>query len=504
MPAVVGAQSIPRLTAIDFSKAEISQSGPESFYVRNVVLSDETVSLTISLNTEGFWQISDVVSESKNLLPANLVLDFATLEAVDDTTIGIDWIIYNGSILSGKLSLSGEDISVSKEFSSRGSFSDTSIDYPKALGELLAGRESNALTAALAEVRSEYEEKLAALKASYDSVISERDALSKKHDAVQAQLSSLKADNAKLKTQLDELSKDVDTATADGLMVPEALAQSYIDKLDALTSEISALNTKITQLETKIVEMGKTVSTPVAVDTKTSDEATLKLQLAELHEKNTNLASEMASLETSIREELLGKGFIAVIRPALTNTLLSSFDTSEAQLGLWHVGSERATQIDPGILFGKLLLPLSQGASPVLYSFNARSTDPPDEWVGFGLHIFVENVEKRGYGLGDSLLVWLTRDREVYKNNYTYLQLYRSDDDIHMGRVMDAVIQEPITESIQIDVLYEPVRQYITIAVDGEEKIRYKTWFGIEAGVQVALRSLGTAEFTDLSVTSKP
>ena len=67
------------------------------------------------------------------------------------------------------------------------------------------------------------------------------------------------------------------------------------------------------------------------------------------------------------------------------------------------------------MLFGKLLLPAEQKDSPVLYSFKAKSTDPPNEWVGFGLHIYVDNVEKRGYGLGDSLLVWLTRDQEVYK-----------------------------------------------------------------------------------------
>ena len=151
-----------------------------------------------------------------------------------------------------------------------------------------------------------------------------------------------------------------------------------------------------------------------------------------------------------------------------------------------------------------MILPVEQAEKPVLYSFKARSTDPDEEWVGLGLHIFVENVEKRGYGLGNSLLVWLTRDQEVYKNDYTYLQLYRSDDDVNMDRVMDAVIQEPITEFLDIEVLYQPDEQYITVSVNAEEKIRYKTWFGIDEGIQVALRSLGTAEFSDLVVTSTP
>jgi hypothetical protein len=101
-------------------------------------------------------------------------------------------------------------------------------------------------------------------------------------------------------------------------------------------------------------------------------------------------------------------------------------------------------------------------------------------------------------------LVWLTRDREVYGTDTTHLQLYRSDDDINMGRVMDALVSEPLTDGVDVEVLYEPVRQYITIAVDGEEKIRYKTWFGVEEGVSIALRSLGTAEFTNLEVVTVP
>ena len=212
----------------------------------------------------------------------------------------------------------------------------------------------------------------------------------------------------------------------------------------------------------------------------------------------------MAHMEVSIRSDLLTNGFISMMKPSFTKTLNSGFGTSVSQLGVWRVGPNYAAQLDRDMLFGKLLLPSNQGLSPVLYSFKARSTDPADEWVGIGVHIYVDGVDKRGYGLGKSLLVWLTRDRDVYKTDYTYLQLYRSDDDVYMERVMDAVIPEPITTYRQIDILYEPVNQYVTIAVDREEKIRYKTWFGINSGVEVALRSLGTAEFTDLIIKTLP
>jgi hypothetical protein len=69
-----------------------------------------------------------------------------------------------------------------------------------------------------------------------------------------------------------------------------------------------------------------------------------------------------------------------------------------------------------------------------------------------------------------------------------------------MGRVLDSAIQESISDKLQIEVLYQPVEEYLTVSVNGVEKIRYKTWFGINSGVEVALRSLDSAEFTNLEV----
>ena len=106
--------------------------------------------------------------------------------------------------------------------------------------------------------------------------------------------------------------------------------------------------------------------------------------------------------------------------------------------------------------------------------------------------------------MGRSLLVWLTRDPEIRKNELTYLQLYRSDDDINMGRALDASIPESLGDFMQVDVLYEPQTQYITVAVNGEDRVRYRTWFGINAGLEIALRTLGRAEFRDFSVRTMP
>lgn len=599
------AQSAPSLSSIDFSGAEISQSGPESFYVRNVVLPDQTVSLTIALNAEGLWEIKDVVSESENIIPTDVILDFATVEVKDEGNLEIDWIIYNGSILSGVLGLSGDDVTVAAMFSARGSM-DSVSEYPKALGDLLEGNETGISEADLAALREEYEDKIATLSTDYDTVVAERDALKTKVDSAAAESDSLveqidklkedkaslqklkdklEADNTSLQEMIDTLKTSGSAATDSTVSASESLVQSYIDKLDKLQAEITALRATVSsledQLESEMIAAAAAVSKSLsedfdwavatlssslsdevgaatasisasltdgvaaAIDLEAATEAitsaisddldaakaaiiesissievpqttvvtsssgnqdhqvsTLQAQIEDLTSRNAELTRRLTHIDDEIRSTLMKNGFIALIRPTLNRTLLSSFEPSEAQLGFWHVGDKSAAQLEKSMLFGKLLLPVTQDDEPVLYSFKARSTDPENEWVGLGLHIFVDNVEKRGYGLGDSLLVWLTRDQEVYKNNYTYLQLYRSDDDVHMDRVMDAVIPEPITEFIRIEVLYQPVLQYITILVDGEEKLRYKTWFGIDEGVQVALRSLGTAEFSNLLVTT--
>jgi hypothetical protein len=184
--------------------------------------------------------------------------------------------------------------------------------------------------------------------------------------------------------------------------------------------------------------------------------------------------------------------------PRLRRALIDDLADARVQLGDWRLSGRTAVQTDPEQYFAKLMLPAPQRTRPTLYRFSARSLD--EGWVGLGLHLFVEETGKRGYGLGRSLLVWFTRDPEVYRNRLTYLQVYRSDDDVNMARVADAVIEEPIAEELDIEVLFEPQNNYITVAVNGRDKLRYRTWFGIDEGTTVALRTLGRAEFRDLSV----
>jgi cell division protein FtsB len=235
-----------------------------------------------------------------------------------------------------------------------------------------------------------------------------------------------------------------------------------------------------------------------------ADAAGLTAQLADLTRQNEALRREVHAMESRILADILDNGLVAMMREQLTVSIQDGLSGALPDVGDWSVSGDRALQADSDAYFAKLALPVPQGNEPTLYSFQVRSLDPSG-WVGVGLHFNVRDVEKRrGYGMGKSLLVWLTRDPDVYKNQLTYLQLYRSDDDINMGRVLDAVIEEPISRFVTVEVLYEPDREYITVAIDGEDKIRYRTWFGIYNGIEVALRSLGAAEFTDFRINRAP
>ena len=177
------------------------------------------------------------------------------------------------------------------------------------------------------------------------------------------------------------------------------------------------------------------------------------------------------------------------MRPLLGRTLLQGFDAGVPHSGAWKIGRDTAEQFDTEQYFAKLVFPVVQTKKPTLFSFDAKAEGAG--WVGMGIHIYVrEAALKRGYGLGRSLLVWLTRDPEAYGSSDTYLQLYSSTDAVTMKRALDAVIPENIDRFNRIEVLYDPSTEYIVVAVNGVEKIRYKTWFSISSGAEIALRTL--------------
>lgn len=173
-----------------------------------------------------------------------------------------------------------------------------------------------------------------------------------------------------------------------------------------------------------------------------------------------------------------------------TRNLRQGFEGSASRMGAWKISGGTASQTDATQYFSRLEMPLAQGEATTLYRFKARSTG--SGWIGLGLHIYVEdNKKKRGYGEGKSLLVWFTRDRAARGDNATYLQLYRSDDDVVMERMFDAELEDGIESWRLVEVVYDPGAEYIAISVDGTLRIVYRTFFGRDSGATISLRTLG-------------
>jgi hypothetical protein len=186
-----------------------------------------------------------------------------------------------------------------------------------------------------------------------------------------------------------------------------------------------------------------------------------------------------------------------------TKKMRDGFDGSSARLGAWKISGTTASQSDASQYFSRLEMPVAQSKSTMLYRFKARSTGKG--WVGLGLHLFVEDVKKkRGYGEGKSLLVWFTRDKAARGDEATYIQLYRSDDDVMMERMFDAELSDGLDAWKLVEIVYDPRAEYIAVSVDGVLRIVYKTFFGRDSGATVSLRTLGGGgSFSEFSVWSE-
>lgn len=175
------------------------------------------------------------------------------------------------------------------------------------------------------------------------------------------------------------------------------------------------------------------------------------------------------------------------------------FESALPRIGSWRISGASAAQTDAAQYFSRLEMPVAQGKAPLLYRFKARSAGKG--WVGLGLHFYVEDVKKkRGYGEGKSLLVWFTRDKAARGDEATYLQLYRSDDDVVMERMFDAELADGLETWRLVEIVYDPNAEYIAVSVDGVLRVVYKTFFGRDSGATVSLRTLGGGgAFSDFS-----
>jgi hypothetical protein len=480
LPAV--AAPAQQLSDVDFSDAHIGVAGPRSFYVRGLEADGERFSVVVTPSDSGAWEVDRIVDDAENLVPRRTILDLATVRRVDDRTLEIDGVVVGDRVYSGRLQI-GPDLTVRP------------LDGVVA-GDAEAVNEQRA--EGLAAAGLGFGPEIDRLERENDRLRDENDRLSTIVSELRAENEYLRGEVARLLTRVDEL-EAASPATGDAARGPatDGGSAELAEEAKRITSRIEELSAQLAEVENRLAERIDSAAGDGAPDAGRGPED-LRRRVAELELRNAELQAEKLALQDRILDRVADGGFVEMMAPRLRTTLLDDLSSARVQLGDWRLSGRSAVQTDPDQYFAKLMLPAPQRTRPTLYSFSARALD--EGWVGLGLHIFVEETGKTGYGLGRSLLVWFTRDPDVYKNRLTYLQVYRSDDDVNMARVADALIEEPISGELDIEVLFEPENNYITIAVNGRDKLRYRTWFGIDEGTGVALRTLGRAEFRNLSV----
>jgi hypothetical protein len=276
----------------------------------------------------------------------------------------------------------------------------------------------------------------------------------------------------------------------DQAQAAEAQAKAARDEADAANQTAAAAEQKVAaaQAIADAADAQRKAAEDAAAraDALAADAEKLKARVAELEAKISTLESG--------RDTLYGKlasfGTLRIDPSSFPEILRSGFADGKVRLGKWKLADGVLSQTDRNQYFSRLTFPLVQSAKPVLYSFETETG--AKGWVGAGIHFFADDVKKsRGFGEGKSLLVWLTRDSKARGNDGSYLQVYRSDSDVSMERVLDAKIKEKLDGWNRVDVLYEPANEFIVIAVNGTIRAAYRTYFGIGAGVTMSLRTLG-------------
>lgn len=513
LPVFLPAQSIP-LREINFSDARISQAGPESFYIRNLGFQGERYAVSIGGDNSGAWTITDLYGESANITPTDLILDFATIRLEGESRLLIDGIFVDGAVYQGSIRINDNDRAQLADGFEPGSLEAVN---PERLRELRQ---------AILEVAApEYEERIAALEGELaearatlhqqeiiiNELLEENDSLENVLQERQAEVDRLRARVGRLESRLAEAvapapenraGDEVDTAdeadaaeAADaGETADDAAAVNRLD-LRRLEQDVRALREEADGVAAAMRDLQRENERLVR------ENAELRSALRELRETE---ATEEAVTAEPVRRMLTAQTLMQSYRDSLTRPVLRGFEGGSARLGNWAVRSDMAVQRSPEEYFSRYALPVNQMDAPTLFAFRGRSLET-EAWTGFGLHLFASDVEKpNGYGHGESLLVWFTRDRESYGSDNTYLQIYRSSDDVSMKRVAGGVIPEPITSPLEVEVLYQPEIGDITVAVNGEVKLLYKGWFGIEDGVEIALRTKGRGRFEGLTVHTLP
>jgi len=197
------------------------------------------------------------------------------------------------------------------------------------------------------------------------------------------------------------------------------------------------------------------------------------------------------------------KIIVNTTKPTPQESQATMIDLSAASIripnGNWKRTESTATMTDAKAMYAKLVMEVPEGTGPTSYEFNARSTGTG--WVGFGLHVYGRGTWKlKGYGGGDSILVWITSDPKANGDTAPRLQVYRSSNEVDMTLLTSVKIPGSAFDLRTYRIDYNPDTGEIIVFVNGEQRLAYSGPSNPGPTQYAAFRALDLAEFSDLSI----
>jgi TolA-binding protein len=257
-----------------------------------------------------------------------------------------------------------------------------------------------------------------------------------------------------------------------------------------LESEIGRLEVSLQQKDDRIARLNRQLEQrPEAEQVRE-----LRAQIQELEtqaERQNERIAELQNVAAGLRTE---DWMTASQR--LRTLLLSGFGKGSVVSGTWNVSGGAAAQTGAQQLYAKYAMPVRQDAGELLFSFTGSAQGSGKR--GYGLHFLASGSTANGYGYGNSYLVWVTRDPSHYQNDMTYVQLYRSYDDVRMVELASAAVPPTITSRSDLQVYVKRDEQTISVALDGRQVLRFRDPNMIRSGSQVAARAMGAVRLENL------
>jgi len=221
---------LPGLSELEFDEVELSQAGPDSFYLRSARAGDEYYSLRLSPADRGGLEVVEIIPERENLLPRQTILDFATVDRQPDGSILIDGVIIENEFYSGVVEATNDNRILLSQML-------TMTAEPRVQRERMAA--------------------LLSLEKELDGLGDDVGALVQERNQLQNQVADLSGTNEALSAQVEELQQRIASLSEEN--------SELRDDLAAMTSEADRLRTLLaSQSPTADADSanGTTTSTP--------------------------------------------------------------------------------------------------------------------------------------------------------------------------------------------------------------------------------------------------